>query len=109
MGLATYAGIMLDKPSIGIAKSFYKFAEADYSDLEDESFAYSDIIIENEVYGRVLRTHKGVKPVFLSIGNMVDLETATYITEKLVDKESHIPVPTRYADIMTHEVRKKYR
>ena len=109
MGLATYAGIMLDKPSIGIAKSFYKFAEVDYSDLEDESFAYSDIIIENEVYGRVLRTHKGVKPVFLSIGNMVDLETATYITEKLVDKESHIPVPTRYADIMTHEVRKKYR
>ena len=30
MGLATYAGIMLQKPSIGIAKSFYKFFEFDY-------------------------------------------------------------------------------
>ena len=61
---------------------------------------------DNEIYGRVLRTHENVKPIFLSIGNMIDLETATTIVEKLVTKESHIPVPTRYADIMTHEVRK---
>lgn len=108
MGLATYAGIMLGKPSIGIAKSFYKFVEADYSDLVDEEFAYKDIVIENEVYGRVIRTHKGVKPIFLSVGNMINLEAATRITEKLINKESHIPIPTRLADIMTHEIRKKY-
>ena len=34
---------MLEKPSIGIAKSFYKFTEVDYSDLLDESFVYKDI------------------------------------------------------------------
>ena len=99
---------MLGKPSIGIAKSFYKFVEADYSDLVDEEFAYKDIVIENEVYGRVIRTHKGVKPIFLSVGNMINLEAATRITEKLINKESHIPIPTRLADIMTHEIRKKY-
>ena len=39
---------------------------------------------------------------------MIDIDTATIITKKLVNKESHIPVPTRYADIMTHEIRRKY-
>lgn len=91
-----------------MAKSFFKFVDVDYSDLIDEDFANKDIIINDEVYGRVIRTHKGVKPIFLSIGNMIDIDTATIITKKLVNKESHIPVPTRYADIMTHEIRRKY-
>ena len=108
MGLATYAGIMLEKPSIGVAKSFYKFADVDYTDLVDEKNAYKDIVINDEVYGRVLRTHKGVKPIFLSVGNMISLEVATQIVEHMVTGESHIPVPTRYADLMTHEVRKDY-
>ena len=64
--------------------------------------------IDNEIYGRVLRTHSGVKPIFLSIGNKIDLDTAMQITNTLVTKDSHIPLPTRLADIMTHEIRKKY-
>ena len=67
MGLATYAGIMLEKPSIGVAKSFYKFSEVDFSDLDEEKFAYKDIVINDEVYGRVLRTHKFVKPIPLLV------------------------------------------
>lgn len=108
MGLATYAGIMLQKPTIGVAKSFYRFVEFDYSDLLDEKFAYKDIVINDEVYGRVLRTHKGVKPIFLSIGNMISLDVATKVMERMVSDVSHIPLPTRYADIMTHEIRKMY-
>ena len=106
MGLATYAGIMLNVPSIGIAKSFYKFVNFDYSDLSTEKFAYKDIVIDNEVYGRVLRTQKNVKPIFLSVGNMIDIETTTNIVKHMIESESHIPIPTRYADIMTHEIRK---
>ncbi len=109
MGLATYAGIMLKKPSMGIAKSFYKFSDFDYMDLPSEALSYKDIVINDEVYGRVIRTHEGVKPIFLSIGNMIDLETATVVTERVIDKEGHIPSPTRLADIMTHEIRKKLR
>lgn len=109
MGLATYAGIMLGKPSIGVAKSFYKFVEFDYSKLVDEEFAYKDIVIDDEIYGRVLRTHKGVKPIFLSIGNMITIDEATEIIKNLISEESRIPIPTRYADIMTHEIRKSAR
>ena len=32
-----------------------------------EAGAYTDIIIDEEVYGRVLRTAENVKPIFLSI------------------------------------------
>ena len=108
MGLATHAGIILAKPSIGVAKSFYKFADVEYAKPNSEAFSYTDIVINGETYGRVLRTHENVKPIFLSIGNMIDLETATEIIKKLVTKESHIPVPTRFADIMTHEIRRDY-
>lgn len=109
MGLATHAGILLDKPSIGIAKSYYKIFNVDYIEPANEKFAYEDIIIDNELYGRVLRTHKNVKPVFVSIGNKIDIDTSMIIAKSFVTEESHIPMPTRYADIMSHEMRKNYR
>lgn len=109
MGLATQAGILLDKPSIGVAKSYFKVENTDYIEPENEKFAYEDIIIKNEVYGRVVRTHKNVKPIFLSVGNKIDLDTAMQVIINTTSDESHIPIPTRLADIMTHEMRKKIR
>ena len=109
MGLETQAGILLDKPSIGVAKSYFKVENTNYIEPENEKFAYEDIIIKNEVYGRVVRTHKNVKPIFLSIGNKIDLDTAMQVIIDTTSDESHIPMPTRLADIMTHEMRKKIR
>lgn len=109
MGLATHAGILLNKPSIGIAKSYFKVKNIDYAEPENEVFSFQDIVLHNEIYGRAVRTHKNVKPIFVSIGNKIDIDTATNIAMSLVTKDSHIPLPTRYADIMTHEMRKKYQ
>lgn len=108
MGLATHAGILINKPTIGVAKSYLKIKDMEFRMPDIKQFAYTDIRIEGETYGRVLRTHSGVKPIFLSIGNKIDLDTAMQITNTLVTKDSHIPLPTRLADIMTHEIRKKY-
>lgn len=107
MGLAVHAGILLDRPSIGVAKTYFKVENYEYKEPENNVFSYSDIVINDEVYGRVLRTMKDVKPVFLSIGNKIDLETATDVIKHFTDKKSHIPIPTRYADIMTHEIRNR--
>lgn len=109
MGIATHAGIIMNKPSMGIAKSYYKIDDVDYVMPQNEMFAFEDIIVKDEIYGRVVRTQKNVKPIFLSIGNKMDLHTAMGITRHMVTRESHIPMPTRYADIMTHEVRREYR
>lgn len=108
MGLATHAGIIINKPTVGVAKSYLKIGNTEFCMPDIKQFAYTDIKIDNEIYGRVLRTHSGVKPIFLSIGNKIDQDTAMQITNTLVTKDSHIPLPTRLADIMTHEIRKKY-
>lgn len=109
MGIATHASFFLKKPTIGVAKSYYKIGNEEFEMPEDYVGAYSDIIINNEVYGRVLRTHKNVKPVFISAGNYIDLDTTMKIVNKLISKESHIPIPTREADILTHTRRKDHR
>ena len=109
MGIATHAAIYLQKPSIGVAKSYYKIGETDFVMPSNEEYAFTNIKIEGEVYGRVLRTKKDVKPIFISVGNYIDLKTATEIINHCVTKESHIPVPTRLADIETHERRKFYQ
>lgn len=107
MGLATHAGILIQKATVGIAKSYYKVGDADFVMPANTAQAYTEIEWNGEHYGRALRTHTNVKPIFLSIGNAIDIETATKMANQLITKESHVPVPTRLADLMTHEKRKE--
>lgn len=110
MGIATHASFYLNKPTIGIAKTYFRVdRKTDYTEPENEAGSYTDIVIDCKVYGRALRTHKDVKPIFISIGNFVSLDTACDLAMKLTDKESHIPIPTRLADLETHIVREHER
>ncbi|MDE5559017.1 MAG: endonuclease V [Ruminococcus sp.] len=107
MGIATHASFYLKKACIGVAKSYYRIQKGlDYSEPDASAGSFTDIIYDGEIYGRCLRTHTGVKPVFVSAGNFISLDTATRITMELTGKESHIPVPTRLADLETHTARK---
>ena len=110
MGIATHASFYLNKPTIGIAKTYFRVdKKTDYTEPENEAGSYTDIVIDNEVYGRALRTQKNVKPIFISIGNFVSLDTACALAMRLTDKESHIPLPTRLADLETHTEREVER
>ena len=109
MGIASQASFDLGKPIIGVAKSYYKVEETDYTEPEKEKGSRADIVINNEVYGCALRTHNNVKPVFVSAGNYISLDTAVKIVLEMTDKESHIPVPTRMADLETHKMREKLK
>lgn len=106
MGIATHASFYLNAPSIGVAKTYFRVNDTDYTEPDSGAGSFTDIVINNEVYGRVLRTHDNVKPVFVSAGNNISLDTATKLALNLTDKESHIPVPTRLADLETHEARR---
>ncbi|MCM1314573.1 MAG: endonuclease V [Muribaculaceae bacterium] len=106
MGIATHASFYLKKACIGVAKSYYRVRKGlDYSEPDSSAGSFTDIVCDGKIYGRVLRTHTGVKPVFVSAGNFISLDTATRITMELTGKESHIPVPTRLADLETHTAR----
>lgn len=106
MGIATHASFYLQKPTIGVAKKYYKIGDTKMCMPDNEKNAYTDIVVNGEIYGRALRTQKNVKPVFVSAGNYIDLEMATNIVCEFVNKESHIPLPTRLADIETHTMRR---
>lgn len=108
MGIATHASFYLNTPTIGVAKKYHKIGETDYLMPINENCAYTDIIMDGEVYGRAVRTLKNIKPVFVSAGNFIDLETATKVVCDFVTPESHIPLPTRLADIETHRMRERY-
>jgi deoxyribonuclease V len=107
MGIATHASFHLNKPTIGVAKSYLKIGNVDYTMPDDKEGAFTDIIINNEVYGRVLRTHKGIKPIFVSCGNWIDLDTTTRIVLDLINTESRLPILIRKADIETRKQRSK--
>ena len=40
MGIATHAAIYLQKPSIGVAKSYYKIGETDFVMPSNEEYAF---------------------------------------------------------------------
>lgn len=107
MGIATHASFFLNRPTIGVAKNYYKIKDVEYSMPPNEKFVYTDIMVDGEIYGRVLRTMKDVRPIFLSVGNYIDLDSATKLVCELANNESHIPLPTRLADIETHKMRKE--
>ena len=109
MGIATYSSFYLDKPAIGVAKTYYRINDTNYTQPGIYKGSYTDIVINDEIYGRAIRTQNCVKPIFLSVGNYISLHSATALALRLTDNESHIPVPTRLADIETKIKRKAIR
>lgn len=108
MGIATHASFYLKKPTIGVAKSYLKIKDTDFQMPKNEIGDFTYIKIDGEVYGAVLRTRKDVKPIFISCGNWIDLETSIKITLYFVEKSSRLPITTRYADLATHERRGEF-
>lgn len=108
MEIATHASFFLKRPTIGVAKSYFKIQATDFEMPKNEVGEYTYIRINGEVYGVALRTRKDVKPIFISCGNWIDLETSIRITMHFIESSSRLPITTRYADLATHEARNKY-
>jgi deoxyribonuclease V len=103
MGLATHLGIVLDRPTIGCAKSILI---GTHGSLGNEKGSWVPMMDGKERIGAALRTRTGVKPVYMSAGNKVSLETALRLTLSVCDG-MRIPRPTRDADHYVGEVRRK--
>lgn len=108
-GEAVQLGVELEIPTIGVAKSYLKIDGMEYNNLGTSRGSYVDLRIKDETVGKALRTMDNTKPVFVSIGNKITLDEATEIVLELCDSKSHIPIPTRIADIETHLLRKRYK
>ncbi len=92
-GLACHIGVELDLPSIGCAKTRLV---GRHRDPADRKGAFTDLVFKDEVVGRVVRTREGVKPVYVSIGHKVDLDTAVSVTIRCLTRY-RLPEPIRRA------------
>ncbi len=102
-GIATHLAIELDRPGVGVGKSRL-VGEFENPALKAGSTA--PLMDGNEQIGVVLRTQKGIRPVFVSIGNRVDLESAVKLVLACCTRY-RIPEPTRQADIEVAKLKRK--
>lgn len=106
LGLASHLGVLLDKPSIGCAKSILI---GTHGVLKEKAGSWTDLLdpkANEERIGAVLRTRAGVRPVYISQGNRISLETAVRLTLTVSDG-FRIPRPTRDADHFAGEIKRK--
>lgn len=93
-GLACHMGVILNKPSIGAAKSRLY---GSYKEPGLEKASYTYLFDDNKnIIGAVTRTRKGVKPIFVSPGHMADVESSVNIILALSPR-FRIPETTRAA------------
>lgn len=93
-GIASHLGLLTGLPSIGVGKSRLV---GRYEEPGPDKGDWSPLRDGEEVVGAVLRTRIGVKPIFVSIGHRVSLETA--IARVLAcTPRFRLPETTRQAD-----------
>ncbi|HVO57487.1 MAG TPA: endonuclease V [Dongiaceae bacterium] len=103
MGLATHLGILLNRPTIGCAKSLLI---GRHGRLGEKAGSCAEIREGGEVIGAAVRTRDGVAPVYVSSGHQVSLESAIRLTLEVTDG-TRIPKPTREADRAVREAKRK--
>lgn len=92
-GLASHLGVVTGRPSIGVAKN----PPGPYAAPGPERGATAPLVEDGDTVGAALRTRTGVKPVFVSVGHLVDLTTACAIVLELC-RGTRLPETTRQAD-----------
>ncbi|MEJ2738571.1 MAG: deoxyribonuclease V [Dehalococcoidia bacterium] len=94
-GLASHLGVLLDIPTIGCAKSRLC---GHHETPENVTGAYTELIDNDEVIGAVVKTKTNVKPVYVSIGHKIDLQSSIkYVVQCC--SGYRLPEPTRLAHL----------
>ena len=106
MGLASHLGIVTDRPSIGCAKSILIGKHGPLPELAGSWTPLLDDKAKGERIGAALRTRRDTRPIYVSQGHRVSLETAVALTLEVSDGY-RIPRPTRTADHYAGEIKRK--
>lgn len=93
-GLACHLGVLCDLPALGVAK---RVLVGEFEPPGRERGARTALTERGETVGVALRTRSAVKPVFVSVGHRLDLETAGRLTLACAIRH-RLPEPTRLAD-----------
>jgi deoxyribonuclease V len=92
-GIACMLGVLLDQPTIGCAKSIL-VGEAE--EPANEKGAWTPLVDKGEVIGATLRTRPDVRPIYVSVGHRISLESAIELILKFTSG-FRLPEPIRFA------------
>jgi deoxyribonuclease V len=93
-GLACHIGLHTGLPALGVGKTRLI---GTHEPPGEQRGAHADLRDGGEVVGRVLRTQDGVRPVYVSAGHRIDLDTACRHVLALSPRY-RLPETTRAAD-----------
>ncbi len=93
-GLACHLGVLLDWPTIGVAKSRLIGTHIPLPEARGSQVPLCD---GDEVIGCVLRTRRAVRPLYVSVGHRISLPTACDWVLRCAPRY-RLPETTRWAD-----------
>jgi deoxyribonuclease V len=92
-GIASHIGVLTGLATIGVAKTRLV---GDHGPVPENKGGWVPLLDKDEVIGAVLRTRSGVKPVYVSIGHRISLDTAIEYVMRCVTR-FRLPEPSRWA------------
>ncbi|MBD2715921.1 deoxyribonuclease V [Microvirga sp. STR05] len=104
MGIAAHLGVLLNKPTFGVAK---QKLTGTYQEPSLTKGSISPLLDKSgELLGEVIRSKDKVNPLFVSPGHHCDQATATRLTLACL-RGYKLPEPTRLADYWAEEFKKE--
>lgn len=101
LGLACHLGVVLDVPTIGVAKSLLVGMGEPGPAVGDAA----PVLWKGEPVGTAMRTRRGARPLYVSVGHRVSLETAVALVRAACDGR-RLPAPIRAAHDAANAVRR---
>lgn len=102
LGLASHLGLFLQTPTVGCAKSRLV---GRHEEPGREKGSVTDLVNRGEVIGSVVRTRSGVSPVYVSVGDKVDLQSAVALVLACCTRY-RLPETTRQAHNAANRLRR---
>ncbi len=93
LGIACHLGLLTGLPAVGVAKTRLIGRHAE---VPNRRGGWTPLMDGEERIGAVLRTRAGVKPLFISLGHRISLETAIHYVMTCTTRY-RLPETTRWA------------
>lgn len=103
LGLASFVGVKLNVPTIGIAK---KNLCSEIPAMPSEECDALPMYMHGKMVGHVVKSTKGSKPIYVSPGHLISVDSAVKVV-KMMLKGHKLPEPSRLAHQLTREARKR--
>ena len=93
MGIAAHLGLWLGHPTMGCGKRHFI---GEYQQPGNEKGCLSTVTYQGQRVGVVLRTRPNVKPIYVSVGHLADIESSVQLVLACTPK-FRLPLPIRLA------------